>query len=179
MFMKIDYIIFQIKNIMRQNKINQIQLSNKSLVPLQTTREIFRGKTKNPRIETIQALIKGIEQLTGENLSYLLSNNKSEEQKNLYITKNKANIFDSDGKLTEINISPENVNTIIAVIRTIETEQKSKTKRNITPIFIKPEGNEEELIPAVARSKDNAVKSIYLTPEEIEDILSERVKKDE
>ncbi len=172
-------VIDNIRTFMDSKKIKQTEIAKITGLKINTINQIFCGRTKNPRIETIHTIIKGIEQLTGENLSYLLSDNTSNEQKNLYTTKNKANIFDSEGKLTEINISPENVNTIIAVIRTIETEQKSKTKRNITPIFIKPEGNEEELIPAVARSKDNAVKSIYLTPEEVEDILSQRVKKDE
>lgn len=168
--------IEEIKKYMKLNNITQKTLAEKSQIPLGSLRNLFSYRIKNPGLETINKITKSLEEITGENILTLL--NRSNDNQT-YTTKNKANIFDNDGKLTEINISPENVNTIIAVIRTIETEQKSKTKRNITPIFIKPEGNEEELIPAVARSKDNAVKSIYLTPEEVEDILSQRVKKDE
>lgn len=169
----------EIKKIMKQHKITLKELAKQSKVSERTLSEFLRGITKNPHIETIKPLISTLSELTGEKLGYLLTNENTENTKTTYTTKNKANIFDDEGKLTEINISPENVNTIIAVIRTIETEQKSRQKSNITPIFIKPEENEEELIPAVARSKDNAVKGLNLTKKEVEEILSQRVDKDE
>ncbi len=156
--------IEEIKKYMKKNNITQNKLAEKSQIPLGSLRNLFSYRVKNPGLETINKITKALEEITGENILTLLNKNDNTQT---YTTKNKANIFDSEGKLTEINISPENVNTIIAVIRTIETEQKSKTKRNITPIFIKPEGNEEELIPAVARSKDNAVKGLYLTKKEV------------
>lgn len=172
--MTIDYIIVKMKEIMKSSNINQIQLAEKANIPLQTVREIFRGKTKNPRIETIQSLIRGLEILSNSNLNYLLNNYQNTEEYK-YITKNKANIFDNDGKLTELELSPNNVNKIIAMIKALEEEErKIKYKKNVTPIIIKPQGvPEEELIPAVARSKDNAVKAVYLTKEQIEDILSQ------
>ncbi len=59
---------------------------------------------------------------------------------------------------------------------TINEEKKPKFMKNVTPIIIKPQGvPEEELIPAVARSKDNAVKAVYLTKEEIEKIQASRI----
>ena len=110
--MTIDYIIVKMKEIMKSSNINQIQLAEKANIPLQTVREIFRGKTKNPRIETIQSLIRGLEILSNSNLNYLLNNYQNTEEYK-YITKNKANIFDNDGKLTELELSPNNVNMII------------------------------------------------------------------
>lgn len=45
-----------IKERMKQLKMNQIELSKKSGVPLQTIRYIFSGRTPNPRIDTVKAI---------------------------------------------------------------------------------------------------------------------------
>lgn len=169
--------IEEIKKYMKLNNITQKTLAEKSQIPLGSLRNLFSFTIKNPGLETINKITKTLEEITGENILTLLNISNDTQT---YTTKNKANIFDNEGKLTEIELSPNNVNKIIAMIKVLEEEEKKiKYKKNVIPIFIKPEGNEEDLIPAVARSKDNAVKSIYLTKEEVEDILSQRVDKDE
>lgn len=52
--------ILEIKEYMRKNKISQIELSEKSSIPLQTIRKIFAGITPNPRIDTMQAIEKAL-----------------------------------------------------------------------------------------------------------------------
>lgn len=169
--------IEEIKQYMKKNNITQKVLAEKSQIPLGSLRNLFSYRIKNPGLETINKIIKALEDITGENILTIIKKN---EMSNTFTTKNKANIFDNEGKLTEIELSPNNANKIIAMIKALEEEEKKlKFKNNITPIFIKPEGNEEEFIPAVARSKDNAVKSVYLTQKEVEDILSQRKNKDE
>ena len=46
------------KEKMKELKINQIDLSNLSNIPLNTIRNIFSQRTKNPRTDTIQAIEK-------------------------------------------------------------------------------------------------------------------------
>ena len=48
--------IEEIKNYMRRQNITYQELSNKSNVPLNTLKNIFRGKTVNPRIDTMNAI---------------------------------------------------------------------------------------------------------------------------
>lgn len=161
---------------MKQHKITLKNLAKESNISERTISEFLRGITKNPHIETIKPIITTLSDLTGENLGYLLTD-ENENKKQIFITKNKANIFDNEGKLIEIELSPNNVNKIIAMIKALEEEErKIKYKKNVTPIIIKPQGvPEEDLIPAVARSKDNAVKAVYLTKEEIEKIQASRI----
>lgn len=53
--------IQEIKEIMKEKDISQIELSEKSNIPLQTLRKIFSGVTKHPRIDTMQAIEKALE----------------------------------------------------------------------------------------------------------------------
>ncbi len=53
--------ITEIKKIMKSKKISQIELAEKSGIPLQTLRGIFSGKTLNPRIDTVQAIEQALE----------------------------------------------------------------------------------------------------------------------
>ncbi len=55
-FMEAQMNILEIKNFMKKKHISQIELAEKSGVPLQTLRGIFSGKTLNPRIDTMQAI---------------------------------------------------------------------------------------------------------------------------
>lgn len=48
--------IKEIKEFMKINKITQVELSAKSGLPLQTIRNIFSNPTRNPRIDTMQAI---------------------------------------------------------------------------------------------------------------------------
>ena len=48
--------IEEIKKYMKENKISQVQLAEKSGIPLQTLRKIFSGLTPHPRIDTMQAI---------------------------------------------------------------------------------------------------------------------------
>ena len=50
--------INDIKKYMKANKITYEALSTNSGIPLNTLKNIFRGKTKNPRIDTMQAIEK-------------------------------------------------------------------------------------------------------------------------
>ena len=68
--------IQKIKSIMKSRKITYEELSAKSKIPLNTLKNIFRGKTLNPRIDTVQAIEKALG--INENKIEL-----SEEKKNL------------------------------------------------------------------------------------------------
>lgn len=48
--------IKEIKEFMKINKITQVELSEKSGLPLQTIRNIFSNPTRNPRMDTMQAI---------------------------------------------------------------------------------------------------------------------------
>ncbi len=48
--------IGEIKKYMKENGITQMELSEKAHIPIGTLRDIFRGYTKNPRIDTMQAI---------------------------------------------------------------------------------------------------------------------------
>ena len=52
--------ILEIKNYMRLHKITQIELAQKSQIPLQTIRKILSGITPNPRIDTVEAIEKAL-----------------------------------------------------------------------------------------------------------------------
>ena len=50
----------EIKRIMKERGITQIELSKKSNIPLQTIRKIFAGITGSPRVDTMQAIEKAL-----------------------------------------------------------------------------------------------------------------------
>ena len=52
--------IFKIKNLMKNKGITYEDLSTMSNIPLNTLKNIFRGKTQNPRIDTVQAIEKAL-----------------------------------------------------------------------------------------------------------------------
>lgn len=52
--------IEQLKKVMKEKGITQIELAKLSGVPLQTLRYIFSGRTPNPRIDTMQAIEKAL-----------------------------------------------------------------------------------------------------------------------
>ena len=52
--------IQEIKALMREKKITQIELSEKSNISLQTLRKVFSGHTANPRIDTMQAIERAL-----------------------------------------------------------------------------------------------------------------------
>lgn len=49
-----------VKKIMKEKKITQIKLSELTGVPLQTIKYIFTGRTKYPRIDTVEAIEKAL-----------------------------------------------------------------------------------------------------------------------
>lgn len=52
--------ILEIKKYMKVNKITYQELSDISKIPITTLKDIFRGKTKNPRIDTMNAIEKAL-----------------------------------------------------------------------------------------------------------------------
>ena len=52
--------IQEIKNYIKKAGITYQQLSNTSGIPLNTLKNIFRGKTKNPRVDTMQAIERAL-----------------------------------------------------------------------------------------------------------------------
>ncbi len=52
--------IFLIKQQLKQQKITYEELSQKSGIPLNTLKNIFRGRTANPRLDTMQAIEKAL-----------------------------------------------------------------------------------------------------------------------
>lgn len=52
--------IQEIKAHLKQNSITYQQLSDKSGIPLNTLKNLFRGKTVNPRIDTMQAIERAL-----------------------------------------------------------------------------------------------------------------------
>lgn len=71
--------IAEIKNYIKKEKITQIELSEKSGIPLQTLRKIFSGIVKNPRVDTMHAIERAL------NISEHKNNQKnlSEDEKRL------------------------------------------------------------------------------------------------
>lgn len=61
-FVKRGYVmdINYVKQVMKEKKITQIQLSELSGIPIQTLRKIFAGYTPNPRIDTVEAIEKAL-----------------------------------------------------------------------------------------------------------------------
>lgn len=54
------YSVDEIKKIMKDAKITQIQLSEKANVPIDTLRGIFSHRVKNPRIDTMMAICNAL-----------------------------------------------------------------------------------------------------------------------
>jgi transcriptional regulator with XRE-family HTH domain len=52
--------IENIKKFMKEKKITYDTLSQLSGIPVNTIKNIFRGKTQNPRIDTMQAIEKAL-----------------------------------------------------------------------------------------------------------------------
>ena len=52
--------IEEIKAYMKEKNITYQDLSDMSNIPLNTLKNIFRGKTKNPRIDTLQAIERAL-----------------------------------------------------------------------------------------------------------------------
>lgn len=52
--------IQEIKAYMKNENITYQQLSDDSNIPLNTLKNLFRGKTKNPRIDTMQAICRAL-----------------------------------------------------------------------------------------------------------------------
>lgn len=52
--------INRIKTYMKENKITYEKLSELSKIPLNTLKNIFRGKTSNPRIDTVEAIERAL-----------------------------------------------------------------------------------------------------------------------
>ena len=59
------------KNVMKDKKITQLKLSEMTNIPLQTIKYIFTGRTKYPRIDTVQAIEKalGLDKAQGTDIS--------------------------------------------------------------------------------------------------------------
>ena len=70
--------ILEIKKYMKQNRITQIELADKSGIPLQTLRGIFSGKTLNPRIDTVMAIEEALGLITPEERAAGVSLTKKE-----------------------------------------------------------------------------------------------------
>lgn len=49
-----------IKAFMKTNHITYAMLAEKSGIPIDTLKQIFRGKTKNPRIDTMNAIMTAL-----------------------------------------------------------------------------------------------------------------------
>lgn len=74
--------INKIKQVMKEKKITQLQLSKITGIPLQTIKCILIGRTKFPRIDTVDAIEKalGLNKTPTEN--FTLSNIEKEIIKN-------------------------------------------------------------------------------------------------
>lgn len=77
--------ISEIKKLLNARKINYIQLSQMSGVPLNTLRNIFSGRTPNPRIDTMQAIERALGLTpTADEIAHGVSNyNLTEDQDEL------------------------------------------------------------------------------------------------
>lgn len=70
----------EIKKYMKENRITQIELAEKSQISLQTLRKIFCGQVRNPRIDTMQAIEtalglnkKATEKTPSQSIEHLIS----------------------------------------------------------------------------------------------------------
>lgn len=52
--------IEEIKDFMKKNKITYQMLSDRSGIPLNSLKQIFRGRVQNPRIDTMTAILEAL-----------------------------------------------------------------------------------------------------------------------
>jgi len=106
--------ILEIKTFMKKKGITQIELSQKSNIPLQTLRKIFSGKTANPRIDTMQAIEKAL--------------GISPEPQSNEITEDRLQSLGFD--LSAISdLSDEDLQLIRSTLKTLVTELKERKKK--------------------------------------------------
>ena len=88
--------IDEIKTYMKKNKITQIELSEKSGIPLQSLRHIFCGHVKNPRIDTMQAIENalGIKEISDD----LTPDKMERDFRKIGLTKERYNSLTEDEK---------------------------------------------------------------------------------
>ena len=86
--------ILEIKDILKQKKITYEKLAELSGIPLQTIQKIFAGITKNPRIDTVQAIENALgldketsTDLTNQEKDFLLAFRKlTEDEKKEFLS---------------------------------------------------------------------------------------------
>lgn len=94
-------IVVAIKNELNDRNMTYKELSQLSGVPLDTLNNFFRGKTKNPRIDTIQA----IEKVLGLNNSLYTADdyaNGIQDTKKIGITADEEDILDKYQEVEEL-----------------------------------------------------------------------------
>lgn len=96
--------IEQLKKVMKEKGITQIELAKLSGVPLQTLRYIFSGRTPNPRIDTMQAIEKAL--------------GLNQEPKDGFVLKD---VYFRLGKeAQEMGLPPEDVDKIIKIFKELK-----------------------------------------------------------
>lgn len=106
--------ILEIKAFMKKNGITQIELSQKSNIPLQTLRKIFSGKTANPRIDTMQAIEKAL--------------GVSPEPQSTEITEERLQALGFDLEAIK-NLSDDDMRLIQSTLKTLVSELNERKKK--------------------------------------------------
>lgn len=113
--------INEIKKYMKDKKITQIELSNKSGIPLNTIKQIFCGITKNPRLDTINAICKAlnIDNSLSTQPTYINGNFRS-------MNKNKVLVINNSGDEYEYDLTKEQANAVISLLESFNNKYYKK-----------------------------------------------------
>lgn len=115
--------INKIKKYMKEKKITQVELSEKSGIPLGTLRNIFSGRVPAPRIDTINAITKALNlefdiPLNNIDLSGMQIINYRTAYKNTIV------LYDNSGDKFEFEFNKEDFNHVYNICEAITKPYK-------------------------------------------------------
>lgn len=106
--------INDIKKYMKQNKITQVELSNKSGISVGTLNNIFSKKNINPRLDTINTICNAL------GINYEIQSQPTIINGNFRLgIKNKIFVFDNSGDKYEFEFNKEELNRILKICEAI------------------------------------------------------------
>lgn len=114
--------IADIKKHMKLHKITYEMLSDKSGIPLATLKDIFRGATANPRIDTMKAITTALNIDNNQNNDIDLSGMQILHYRTSY--KNTIVVYDNSGDKYEFNFDKKELEHILKVCEALTADYK-------------------------------------------------------
>lgn len=111
--------IDDIKKLMKNKKITQVKLAEISGIPIDTLRQIFSGKTKYPRLDTINTICDAL------GINYEIQTQPTILNSNFRLgIKNKIFVFDNSGDKYEFEFNKDELNRILKICGAVSIEKK-------------------------------------------------------